>query len=583
MAAHASRPQAARGRRSVRGALAAQRVRAAQRAGAAAGRAAAAGRRPLWKLPQRRLRARAGVLSVDVRAGPGTSGHQQRCRQRLERVRPRLLQLPHPSPLADRRVQEAAASRAAGVLDDGPAARPAWARRVERRRLPLRPLPALAAKGCGLEARGVPLPPSGAAGVLPAQRQPAGAPLGLGRRGAGARPLCPRLPRPARPRPPPAPGTGVGAHCHGAPAGGGDGGARGHPRGPGGPGDGCARRPHPREAPLDARQKGASMKPAQAAWLFVAPALLAIALFFVVPVAAALVMSGTDFDIYALADLRNVRFVGLDNYVQLLRRPLFWQALLNTLFFVVVGVPLSVAVSLLAALLLNSPLARFKGLYRTALFVPVVATLAAVAVTWRFLLHTRYGLLNYGLSSLGFSPIDWLGDPRDHAALGVEELRLQHDHPARGPAGDSGRAVRSRAPGRRRAVGCAPPHHPSGAGADAAHGQHPHHGGPFPALCRALRDDPGRPGAAHGHRAVSNVRRGLQVVEPGHRVGGGLRALPVHVRVHGPPSPGGAALGDGMRARLGFLGVNAALALLAALTLFPLAWMVCASLMGPGA
>jgi len=154
------------------------------------------------------------------------------------------------------------------------------------------------------------------------------------------------------------------------------------------------------------------MKPAQAGWLFVAPALLAIAVFFVLPVAAALVMSGTDFDIYGLADLRNVRFIGLDNYVQLLRRPLFWQALLNTLFFVVVGVPLSVAASLVAALLLNSPLARFKGLYRTALFVPVVTTVAAVAVVWRFLLHTRYGLLNYGLSSLGFSPIDWLGNPR---------------------------------------------------------------------------------------------------------------------------------------------------------------------------
>ena len=105
------------------------------------------------------------------------------------------------------------------------------------------------------------------------------------------------------------------------------------------------------------------MKPTHAAWLFVAPALLAIAVFFVVPVAAALVMSGTDFDIYALADLRNVRFIGLANYIQLLQRPLFWQALLNTLFFVVVGVPLSVAVSLLAALLLNSPLARFKGAF----------------------------------------------------------------------------------------------------------------------------------------------------------------------------------------------------------------------------
>ncbi len=153
------------------------------------------------------------------------------------------------------------------------------------------------------------------------------------------------------------------------------------------------------------------MKPTQAAWLFVLPALMAIAVFFVVPVAAALLMSVTDFDIYGLADLGNVRFIGLANYLRLVQTPLFWQALFNTLFFVLVGVPLSVAASLVAALLLNSPLARLKGLYRTALFVPVVTTLAAVAVMWRFLLHTRYGLLNYGLSSLNISPIDWLGNP----------------------------------------------------------------------------------------------------------------------------------------------------------------------------
>lgn len=154
------------------------------------------------------------------------------------------------------------------------------------------------------------------------------------------------------------------------------------------------------------------MKPSRAGWLFVAPALLAIAVFFVVPVAAALLMSATDFDIYALADLRNVRFVGLDNYLQLLQRPLFWRALLNTLFFVVLGVPLSIGVSLGAALLLHSRLARFRGFYRTALFAPVVTTLAAVAVVWVFLLHSRYGLLNYGLSWLGLRPVDWLGDPR---------------------------------------------------------------------------------------------------------------------------------------------------------------------------
>ncbi|HEX9105808.1 MAG TPA: sugar ABC transporter permease, partial [Longimicrobiales bacterium] len=154
------------------------------------------------------------------------------------------------------------------------------------------------------------------------------------------------------------------------------------------------------------------MKPSRAGWLFAAPALMAIAVFFVVPVGAALLMSATDFDIYALADLRNVRFIGLGNYVQLLQTPLFWRALLNTLFFVVVGVPLSIAVSLGGALLLHSRLARFRGFFRTALFAPVVTTIAAVAVVWIFLLHARYGLLNYGLAWLGLHPVDWLGSPR---------------------------------------------------------------------------------------------------------------------------------------------------------------------------
>jgi multiple sugar transport system permease protein len=148
-----------------------------------------------------------------------------------------------------------------------------------------------------------------------------------------------------------------------------------------------------------------------AGWIFVAPALTALAVFFVVPVAAALAMSLTDFDLYALADLRNLRFVGLDNYARLLATPLFWQALGNTLFFVVVGVPLSIGASLGAALLLHSKLARWQPFYRTALFAPVVTTLVAVAVVWRYLFHTRYGFLNYALTSLGMQPIDWLGDP----------------------------------------------------------------------------------------------------------------------------------------------------------------------------
>jgi len=146
-------------------------------------------------------------------------------------------------------------------------------------------------------------------------------------------------------------------------------------------------------------------------WALAAPALIVIGVFFILPVIAGLALSLTDFDLYALADLSTLRFVGLDNYLRLLHTPLFWQALGNTLYFVAVGVPLSIALSLGAALLLDARVARWQGLFRTALFAPVVTTVVAVAVIWRYLLHTRYGLINQALGDIGIGPIDWLGDP----------------------------------------------------------------------------------------------------------------------------------------------------------------------------
>ncbi|MBW8811734.1 MAG: sugar ABC transporter permease, partial [Lysobacter sp.] len=147
------------------------------------------------------------------------------------------------------------------------------------------------------------------------------------------------------------------------------------------------------------------MKPSTAGWVFAAPALTVIGLFFGLPVLAALALSLTDFDIYALAHIDNLRFVAFDNYINLLNNPLFWRALGNTMYFVVVGVPLSIGVSLGAALLLHSKLGYFKPFFRTAFFAPVVTTVVAVAVIWRYLFHTRYGLVNWALSWAGIDPI----------------------------------------------------------------------------------------------------------------------------------------------------------------------------------
>ena len=150
----------------------------------------------------------------------------------------------------------------------------------------------------------------------------------------------------------------------------------------------------------------------RAAWVFIGPALFLIGTFFFLPIVAALVLSLTDFDIYAIASFDNARFVGLANYAALLKNPVFWTAVKNTFYFALVGGPLTVGLSLAAALLVNARLVRFKSFFRTIYFIPFVTTLVAVAIVWRYLYHPQYGLLNYVLGGVGIGPIDWLGDPR---------------------------------------------------------------------------------------------------------------------------------------------------------------------------
>ncbi|MEI6354097.1 MAG: sugar ABC transporter permease [Methylococcus sp.] len=154
-----------------------------------------------------------------------------------------------------------------------------------------------------------------------------------------------------------------------------------------------------------------TQRPSAAFWL-VFPALLMTGLFFVLPIVAALLLSFTDFDLYALARWDHLRLIGFENYRHLLNDPLFFLALKNTFYFVAIGVPLSVSASLLTALLINQRGVRGQGFFRTVFFLPVVTTLVAVAVVWRYLYHPRLGLLNYVLSLLGIEPIDWLGDPQ---------------------------------------------------------------------------------------------------------------------------------------------------------------------------
>jgi multiple sugar transport system permease protein len=146
-------------------------------------------------------------------------------------------------------------------------------------------------------------------------------------------------------------------------------------------------------------------------WGFAAPWALLFAVFLAGPILASLIMSFTDF---GLRDLRNpigTNLIGLDNYVALASDSEFHQAVVNTAYFVVAGVPLTLGAGLLAALGLNRAVQRFRTLFRVGYYLPVVTSIVAIAVIWRFLLHESVGLVNLALGAVGVDGPDWLADP----------------------------------------------------------------------------------------------------------------------------------------------------------------------------
>src|SRR5579883_660386 len=176
-----------------------------------------------------------------------------------------------------------------------------------------------------------------------------------------------------------------------------------------------------------------------------------------------------------------------------------------------------------------------------------------------------------------------LGDANDYPVRGVEELRLQHDHSARRLAGDSARTVRSRAHRRRIRLAAVPPHHPADVDADPAAGRHPHRFGLLPVVRRTLRDHRRRSAAKHRQRALSDVRRRLQILEHGHRIGCGIPAVRDHVRRNcAHVALRRSTRGHGMKSRMWSVWINGALIACSVAVLFPLFWMLSVSFMQPG-
>lgn len=149
-----------------------------------------------------------------------------------------------------------------------------------------------------------------------------------------------------------------------------------------------------------------------AGYLFIAPAVLLLLVFLFLPILASFTLSFTDWDVTGIQNWRLVRFIGWANYWEALTNRSLWKAFFNTLYFTGVGVPLTILASLIAAVSLNQVFVRFRILFRAAFFAPVVTTIVAVAVVWRWLYNPEYGLFNWLLISAHLHPQTWLSDPR---------------------------------------------------------------------------------------------------------------------------------------------------------------------------
>jgi len=157
------------------------------------------------------------------------------------------------------------------------------------------------------------------------------------------------------------------------------------------------------EAPRAARLRG--RQSTLAAYGLVMPAMTLILIILIGPLAAVIALSFSDYQLGA----PHISWIGLVNYRDMFADKVFWIALRNTLAYVAIVVPGAVILGLAIALLIQSG-TGLRGLYRTIYFLPVMATLIAMAVVWEFMLHPQFGLVNGLLRAANLPAFNWLQD-----------------------------------------------------------------------------------------------------------------------------------------------------------------------------
>lgn len=148
-----------------------------------------------------------------------------------------------------------------------------------------------------------------------------------------------------------------------------------------------------------------------APYFFIAPSLILLLLFSIIPIFVALFISFTDMSLAGLADWSKINFVGIDNYSSIVFDPIFLKSIQNTIFYVVIGVPTVIILSLSLAIMINFGQNKIFGLFRMIFYTPAITNVVAVAVVFSYLYNPSFGFLNYILSFFGVSGVPWLSDP----------------------------------------------------------------------------------------------------------------------------------------------------------------------------
>lgn len=163
-------------------------------------------------------------------------------------------------------------------------------------------------------------------------------------------------------------------------------------------------------SPAGRRRTLLQRRQSRTAWLLALPFLLLFAAFTAGPVFASLLMSFTDMRSTDVRSPFAVDLAAFDNYTALFQDALFRKVAVNTAIFVLVGVPLTMVLALAAAVGLNN-ITRLRAFFRLGYYLPVVTSIVAVSVVWRFLLQPDTGPVNQLLGAVGIGGPDWLGDP----------------------------------------------------------------------------------------------------------------------------------------------------------------------------